>query len=53
MVARDDTDQVDEGGEAGAGDGAVFINDGVKGMVLEKVGGVGERSRSSVFVEFF
>ena len=52
MVARDDTDQADEGTEAGAGDGAVFINDGVKGTVLEKVGGVGEGSRSSV-LEFF
>ena len=40
-------------GEAGAGDGAILVNDRVKGAVLEKVGGVSKRSRSGAFVNFF
>ena len=53
MVARDDTDQVNEGGEVGVGDGAILVDDRVKGVVLEKVGGVSKRSRSGAFVKFF
>ena len=53
MVARDDTDQVNEGGEAGVGDGAILVDDRVKGVVLEKVGGDSKRTRSGAFVHFF
>ena len=53
MVARDDTDQVDEGGEVGVGDGAILVDDSVKGVVLEKVGGVSKKSMSGAFVHFF